>query len=85
MCGVSFVSVVHAVSSEPYFKYVWNERLLDKLRSVVHPDWLLYIIHGFCGQSKLLIYGRPVYVTLIARRSSRFAGTRFLKRGANCE
>uniref|UniRef100_A0A2K6FWV4 FIG4 phosphoinositide 5-phosphatase n=1 Tax=Propithecus coquereli TaxID=379532 RepID=A0A2K6FWV4_PROCO len=33
----------------------------------------------------LLIYGRPVYVTLIARRSSKFAGTRFLKRGANCE
>lgn len=35
--------------------------------------------------SELLIYGRPVYVTLMARRSSRFAGTRFLKRGANCE
>ncbi|ROL45221.1 Polyphosphoinositide phosphatase [Anabarilius grahami] len=34
---------------------------------------------------EMLIYGRPVYVTLIARRSSRFAGTRFLKRGANCE
>uniref|UniRef100_A0A287A982 FIG4 phosphoinositide 5-phosphatase n=1 Tax=Sus scrofa TaxID=9823 RepID=A0A287A982_PIG len=37
------------------------------------------------GRSELLIYGRPVYVTLIARRSSKFAGTRFLKRGANCE
>ncbi|XP_015355599.1 polyphosphoinositide phosphatase isoform X3 [Marmota marmota marmota] len=37
------------------------------------------------GGSELLIYGRPVYVTLIARRSSKFAGTRFLKRGANCE
>ncbi|MEQ2256632.1 phosphatidylinositol-3,5-bisphosphate 5-phosphatase, partial [Ilyodon furcidens] len=33
----------------------------------------------------LLIYGRPVHITLIARRSSKFAGTRFLKRGANCE
>ncbi|PKU46035.1 polyphosphoinositide phosphatase [Limosa lapponica baueri] len=37
------------------------------------------------GGSELLIYGRPIYVTLIARRSSKFAGTRFLKRGANCE
>lgn len=35
--------------------------------------------------AELLIYGRPVHITLIARRSSRFAGTRFLKRGANCE
>lgn len=77
--------VVNGLKNEPYAKYVWNSRLMDKVKDTVHPDWLLYIIHGFCGQSKLLIYGRPVYVTLIARRSSRFAGTRFLKRGANCE
>lgn len=78
-------SGVFGISSEPYMKYVWNGELLDIIKSTVHRDWLLYIIHGFCGQSKLLIYGRPVYVTLIARRSSKFAGTRFLKRGANCE
>ncbi|XP_028624828.1 polyphosphoinositide phosphatase [Grammomys surdaster] len=78
-------SGVFGISSEPYMKYVWNGELLDIVKKAVHRDWLLYIIHGFCGQSKLLIYGRPVYVTLIARRSSRFAGTRFLKRGANCE
>ncbi|XP_051031522.1 polyphosphoinositide phosphatase [Phodopus roborovskii] len=78
-------SGVFGISSEPYMKYVWNGELLDIIKASVHRDWLLYIIHGFCGQSKLLIYGRPVYVTLIARRSSKFAGTRFLKRGANCE
>ncbi|XP_076773190.1 polyphosphoinositide phosphatase isoform X2 [Arvicanthis niloticus] len=78
-------SGVFGISSEPYMKYVWNGELLGVVKNAVHRDWLLYIIHGFCGQSKLLIYGRPVYVTLIARRSSRFAGTRFLKRGANCE
>ncbi|XP_076844224.1 polyphosphoinositide phosphatase isoform X2 [Brachyhypopomus gauderio] len=77
--------VIHSLRNEPYAKYVWNSRLLERIKDTVHPDWLMYIIHGFCGQSKLLIYGRPVYVTLIARRSSRFAGTRFLKRGANCE
>ncbi|XP_041950310.1 LOW QUALITY PROTEIN: polyphosphoinositide phosphatase [Alosa sapidissima] len=77
--------VVNGVRNEPYGKYVWNCRLFDKVKETLHPDWLLYIIHGFCGQSKLLIYGRPVHVSLIARRSSRFAGTRFLKRGANCE
>uniref|UniRef100_W5NKP2 FIG4 phosphoinositide 5-phosphatase n=1 Tax=Lepisosteus oculatus TaxID=7918 RepID=W5NKP2_LEPOC len=78
-------AVVYGIKNEPYAKYVWNVKLLEKIKETVHPDWLMYIIHGFCGQSKLLIYGRPVYVTLIARRSSKFAGTRFLKRGANCE
>ncbi|KAM8847549.1 polyphosphoinositide phosphatase [Synchiropus picturatus] len=77
--------VVYGLRNEPYYKYVWNRRLLDQVKDVVHQDWLMYIIHGFCGQSKLLIYGRPVHITLIARRSSKFAGTRFLKRGANCE
>ncbi|KAM5256122.1 polyphosphoinositide phosphatase [Ctenodactylus gundi] len=78
-------SGVFGICSEPYMKYVWNGQLLDVIKNTVHRDWLLYVIHGFCGQSKLLIYGRPVYVTLIARRSSKFAGTRFLKRGASCE
>ncbi|XP_056150292.1 polyphosphoinositide phosphatase isoform X1 [Lampris incognitus] len=77
--------VVYGLQNEPYFKYVWNGKLLERVKDTVHRDWLMYIIHGFCGQSKLLIYGRPVHVTLIARRSSKFAGTRFLKRGANCE
>ena len=31
------------------------------------------------------MYGRPIYLTLIARRSKEYAGTRFLKRGANDE
>ncbi|XP_069483684.1 polyphosphoinositide phosphatase [Ambystoma mexicanum] len=78
-------SGVFGICSEPYMKYVWNGELLETVKDSVHHDWLLYIIHGFCGQSKLLIYGRPVYVALMARRSSKFAGTRFLKRGANCE
>uniref|UniRef100_A0A3Q0RDM9 FIG4 phosphoinositide 5-phosphatase n=1 Tax=Amphilophus citrinellus TaxID=61819 RepID=A0A3Q0RDM9_AMPCI len=77
--------VVYGLHNEPYYKYVWNGKLLEQVKNIVHRDWLMYIIHGFCGQSKLLIYGRPVHITLIARRSSKFAGTRFLKRGANCE
>ncbi|GCC28197.1 hypothetical protein chiPu_0006625 [Chiloscyllium punctatum] len=75
----------YGILNEPSLKYAWNGYILEKVKATVHQNWLLYIIHGFCGQSKLLIYGRPVYVTLIARRSCRFAGTRFLKRGANCE
>lgn len=29
------------------------------------------------------VYGRQIYITVIARRSRHFAGARFLKRGAN--
>jgi phosphatidylinositol 3,5-bisphosphate 5-phosphatase len=29
------------------------------------------------------VFGRIIYVTLIARRSRYFAGARFLKRGSN--
>ena len=31
------------------------------------------------------VFGRPIYLTMISRRSKEFAGTRFLKRGANDE
>lgn len=53
------------------------------MRDKVHPDWVLNIMHGFISQSNVSIFGRPIYITLIARRSNRYAGTRFLKRGAN--
>ena len=29
------------------------------------------------------VFGHPIYLTLIARRSKNFAGTRYLKRGIN--
>ena len=63
-------------------KFVWNEHLLKGLEDV-DPDWVLPIVHGFVDQSNVSIYGKPIYLTLIARRSNRYAGTRFLKRGAN--
>ncbi|KAL9969462.1 hypothetical protein ACROYT_G021682 [Oculina patagonica] len=66
-------------------KFVWNRYLLHGFEGAVHPDWILHIVNGFVGQSDICVYGRPIYVTLIARRSKEFAGTRFLKRGANDE
>lgn len=33
----------------------------------------------------ICVFGRPVLMTLVARRSAHYAGTRFLKRGANSE
>lgn len=65
--------------------FVWNYNLLkpslDTLKNTY--DWCLPVIHGYIDQSVLKIYGRTVFITLIARRSRYFAGARFLKRGAN--
>lgn len=65
--------------------FIWNNHLLDPaLSNLKRPwEWCLPIIHGYVDQAKLSVYGRHVYITIIARRSRFFAGARFLKRGAN--
>ncbi|CAG8595116.1 5586_t:CDS:10 [Ambispora gerdemannii] len=65
--------------------FVWNHYLLETgFKSLKNnSDWILPIIHGFVDQSKISIFGRNIFVTLIARRSRYFAGARFLKRGSN--
>ena len=74
---------VLGVKAHPNYKFVWNSFLLKPVESVFHSDWIIYVIHGFMGQSNISIFGKSFYLTLIARRSNKFAGTRFLKRGAN--
>ena len=66
-----------------FYRYLWNQHLTDPIKDMVHHDWILDIIHGFVDQANISVYGSPILLTLVARRSSRFAGTRFLKRGAN--
>ncbi|OKL57815.1 hypothetical protein UA08_06967 [Talaromyces atroroseus] len=65
--------------------FVWNHHLLGPAVANMKTayDWCLPIIHGYVDQSVLSVYGRSVYITIIARRSRFFAGARFLKRGAN--
>ncbi|KAL2366965.1 hypothetical protein RJZ56_000052 [Blastomyces dermatitidis] len=65
--------------------FVWNYYMLEPVVSLFKNafDWCLPIIHGYVDQSMISVYGRLVYVTIIARRSRFFAGARFLKRGAN--
>ncbi|XP_074601767.1 polyphosphoinositide phosphatase FIG4 [Brevipalpus obovatus] len=69
-----------AVRTLPHWKFVWNEYLLSPVD--LHPDWILFITHGFISQTDINVFGKPLHLVLIARRSNRFAGTRFLKRGA---
>jgi phosphatidylinositol 3,5-bisphosphate 5-phosphatase len=64
--------------------FVWNEFLQKPMqKKIIHKDWMLELIHGFVNQSSISIFGLQLSVCLIARRSKNFAGTRFLKRGAN--
>ncbi|XP_076239443.1 polyphosphoinositide phosphatase FIG4 [Calliopsis andreniformis] len=73
----------YGIRSNPNRRFIWNSHLLKPVEKDLHRDWILYVIHGFIGQSNVSIFGRSMYVTIIARRSNKYAGTRFLKRGAN--
>lgn len=75
--------VDYGIRSNPHRRFVWNSHLLKPVEKDLHRDWILYVTHGFIGQSNVSIFGRSMYVTIIARRSNKYAGTRFLKRGAN--
>lgn len=80
-CFKCNINKEYAIRTKPNSKFVWNEYLLELAN--IHPDWLIYIIHGYVGQTVIKEFGKELYLTLIARRSKKFAGTRFLKRGTN--
>ena len=64
----------------PKSSYIWNTFLLEPLR-VADTAWKLYVTHGYFEQTQCVAFGRRIVLTLIARRSRLFAGTRYLKRG----
>ncbi|SMN19491.1 similar to Saccharomyces cerevisiae YNL325C FIG4 Phosphatidylinositol 3,5-bisphosphate (PtdIns[3,5]P) phosphatase [Maudiozyma saulgeensis] len=65
--------------------YIWNIFLLKPIFSCIETvyDWFQCVIHGFIDQISISLFGKNLYITLIARRSHHFAGARFLKRGVN--
>ncbi|KAL4625231.1 hypothetical protein ACB092_05G010200 [Castanea dentata] len=65
-------------------KCVWNAFLTSEIRNTLKNTlWTVALVHGFFKQVKLSISGREFTLTLIARRSRLYAGTRYLKRGVN--
>ena len=66
-------------------RFAWNAFLSLPLRRsrVAYARWVQPVIHGFFHQVYLSIFGRTIALTLIARRSRHFAGTRYRKRGVN--
>jgi len=65
--------------------FAWNHYLLEPAKACIKNtyDWCMPIVHGYVDQANIAVYGRSIYITIIARRSRYFAGARFLKRGAN--
>lgn len=71
------------IKTKPCMRFVWNSHLIDF--EGLHDDWKIYLTHGFVAQANICVHSKPIYVTLIARRSRRYCGTRFLKRGLNLD
>ncbi|PIA27550.1 hypothetical protein AQUCO_07600013v1 [Aquilegia coerulea] len=64
--------------------FVWNEFLTRGIRNhLKNTLWTVALVYGFFKQAKLSISGKEFRLTLIARRSRHYAGTRYLKRGVN--
>ncbi|BEJ14081.1 hypothetical protein CspHIS471_0312550 [Cutaneotrichosporon sp. HIS471] len=68
-------------------RFMWNHHLLKPVFDLEDPEnrspWVLPFIHGSFDQTKINVFSRTVYLTLIARRSRFHAGVRFLTRGAD--
>ncbi|XP_057535660.1 phosphoinositide phosphatase SAC2-like [Amaranthus tricolor] len=64
--------------------FIWNEFITRKIRDdVKNTNWTVALVHGFFKQVELATGGKTFVLTLIARRSCQFAGTRYEKRGVN--
>ncbi|XP_010273908.1 PREDICTED: phosphoinositide phosphatase SAC3-like isoform X2 [Nelumbo nucifera] len=64
--------------------FVWNEFLTRGIRNhLKNTLWTVALVYGFFKQANFSISGKEFKLTLIARRSRHYAGTRYLKRGVN--
>ncbi|CAI9760554.1 unnamed protein product [Fraxinus pennsylvanica] len=64
--------------------FVWNEFLTRGIHNILQNTiWTVALVYGFFKQATLSISGHDFKLTLIARRSRHYAGTRYLKRGIN--
>ncbi|KAL2625239.1 hypothetical protein AAZV13_07G040600 [Glycine max] len=64
--------------------FVWNEFLTRGIRNnLQNTSWTVALVYGFFKQVKLSISDNEFNLTIIARRSRHYAGTRYLKRGVN--
>ncbi|XP_069148403.1 phosphoinositide phosphatase SAC2 isoform X4 [Solanum lycopersicum] len=64
--------------------FVWNEFLTREIHNQLqNTKWTVALVYGFFKQATFKISSQDFILTLIARRSRHYAGTRYLKRGVN--
>uniref|UniRef100_A0A0A0KUN1 SAC domain-containing protein n=1 Tax=Cucumis sativus TaxID=3659 RepID=A0A0A0KUN1_CUCSA len=64
--------------------FVWNEFLTRGIRNHLHNTiWTVALVYGFFKQGTLSLDGRDFKLTLIARRSRHYAGTRYVRSASN--
>ncbi|KAH0921728.1 hypothetical protein HID58_021746 [Brassica napus] len=64
--------------------FVWNEYLTRGIRGILkNTVWTVALVYGFFEQIKCSVSNEEFILTVIARRSRRYAGTRYLRRGVN--
>lgn len=68
-------------TTKPRDIFIWNNYLTSMLSEEVKQVWTSRLVHGYFDAKQLVIFGRTYNLILIARRSTEFAGTRYLKRG----
>jgi hypothetical protein len=95
---LSLVSSLFSSTTDFYFSYTYNvcgdetvkhdfrwnsyhTRIFQ--RPSISPSWEVHIMCGSFTSIDFESFGRPFTFSLICRRSSRFAGTRYRKRGLN--
>ncbi|KAH9652901.1 phosphoinositide phosphatase SAC3 [Citrus sinensis] len=62
--------------------FVWNEFLTRGIRNHLQNTlWTVALVYGFFKQATLSVSGRDFKLTLIARRSRHYAGTRLMPTG----
>ncbi|CAH8390952.1 unnamed protein product [Eruca vesicaria subsp. sativa] len=66
--------------------FVWNEYLTHGIRGILQNTvWTVSLVYGFFQQTKCSVSDEEFVLTVIARRSRLYAGTRYLRRGINDE
>ncbi|MFS7992147.1 putative SAC domain, polyphosphoinositide phosphatase Fig4 [Helianthus anomalus] len=64
--------------------FVWNAFLTSTVHNQLRNNlWTVQLVYGYFKQVKISIGEKDFKLTLVARRSRHYAGTRYLKRGVN--
>lgn len=65
----------------PRAEHMWNSYLAEEMSQIVHSSWITPVVYGYLDQRVFRVMGKLARLTLLGRRLTEFAGTRYLKRG----